>query len=123
MEVEQIVTVIVGLVGYLVAWFKAREVKKVQDFFDPESTVVAVPKNTPPRSYYMSESVKQFILSDAAPDERGDIYRQIQDAEAKMDETGNASPYVIQYKSGRWYLISFGQIAGGGSPGAPVPVV
>jgi hypothetical protein len=106
-------------------WWQNRqtsaELQQTQDFFDPESIVVTPTKRTPARGYYMSEDVKQFILQDAAPDEKGDIYKQIQDAEAHMDETGKAAPYVIKFRSGRWYIISFGQIAGGGSPGAPIP--
>jgi len=123
MEIEQIITILVAIVTSFVAWLKTREAAETQNFFDPESAVVTPPKNTPTRSYYMSETVKQFILQDAAPDEKGEIYRQIQDAEAHMDETGKATPYVITFRSGRWYIIEFGQIAGGGSPGAPVPVV
>ena len=71
----------------------------------------------------MSEPVKQFILNDAEPGEEGEISRQILDAEAKMDATGKMIPYVITFRSGRWYIIEYGQIAGGGSPGTPPPTI
>ena len=124
---EQMMAFLVAAAVAIWKWIESRqkgaELQQTQDFFDPESPVVVAPKRTPTRSYYMSETVKQYVLSCAAPDEKGDIYRQIQDAEAHMDETGKAAPYVITFRSGRWYIIEFGQIAGGGSPGAPVPVV
>ena len=122
---EQTIAFLVAAAAAIWKWIESRQTKaelqQTQDFFDPESVVVTPPKRTPARSYYMNEDVKQFILQDAAPDEKGDIYKQIQDAEAHMDETGKAAPYVIKFRSGRWYIISFGQIAGGGSPGAPIP--
>ena len=123
MDIEQIITIGIAAVTSVIAWFKARETKNVQDFFDPESPVVVAPKGTPARSYYMADAVRTLILSDAPNAEKGDIYRQIQEAEARMDDTGKAMPYVITFASGRWYLIEFGQIAGGGSPGAPIPSV
>ena len=124
---EQIIALILAILAAVWKWIESRTAKDelalVQDFFDPESTVVTPPKGTPARSYYMREITKQHLLNDAAPDERGEIYRQIQDAEARMDATGKAMPYVITYRSGRWYVIEFGLIVSGGSPGAPVPVV
>lgn len=123
MDIGQVVTVGAAVVGYVFAWFKSRETKAVQDFFDPESDVVSAPRGTPTRSYYMSDAVKSFVVQDAEPDEQGDIHRQIQDAESRMDETGKAVPYIILFRSGRWYRIEYGQISGGGSPGAPVPTL
>jgi len=110
-DIQLIIAAVIAILGYILAYLKDKEITNVQDFFDPISPVVEPPKNTPKRSYNMSEGVKTFLLAGHVPQEQVDMMRQIDEAEAagKID-------YQVRYTNG-FYLISYGQIAGGAGPG------
>lgn len=109
MEFEPIVIVeiIIAILGYILAYLKNNEVKNVQDFFDPESPVTTPPKNTPTRSYKMSDSVKAFLICGESAADQAEMLRQVTEAEAVGD-----IDYIVSYSKG-YYVIQYGQITGG----------
>ena len=110
-DILHIAEAIALILGYIIAYLKTREVKNVQNFFDPASTVTTVPKNTPTQSYMMSEGAKTFLLAGHGPLEQVDMMRQIDEAEA-----AGKIRYVVTYSKG-YYQIEYGQIQGGAGPG------
>jgi hypothetical protein len=107
MDTIQILEAIVLLLGYIIAYLKTREVKNVQDFFDPESPVIIPPKNTPTQSYMMSDSVRAFLICGESPADQATMLTQVDEAEA-----AGKIRYVVTYSKG-YYQIEYGQIRGG----------
>ena len=113
-DVEQLATILIAIIGYLVAYYQKQktataqaETQAVQDFFDPASAVTEVPANTPTRSYQMSDSVKQFLLVGETAQDQATMEAQIIEAEA-----AGKIKYTVTYSKG-YYIIEYGQITGG----------
>ena len=107
-DILHIAEAIALILGYIIAYLKTREVKNVQNFFDPESPVIIPPKNTPTRSYLMSPEVQEFLLAGESPADQATMMKQIDEAEA-----AEKVEYTISYSKG-YYNIAYGQIQGGG---------
>ncbi len=107
-DIQTILTVIVTILGYILAYLKTNEVKNVQNFFDPASPVIIPPKNTPTRSYLMSDSVKAFLICGESASDQATMITQVEEAEA-----AGKIKYTISYSKG-YYNIEYGQIRGGG---------
>ena len=105
-DIQQIITILVALLGYILAYLKTNEIQNVQDFFDPESPVITPPKKTPTRSYLMSESVKQMLIVGETPADQATMLKQVEEAE----DAGKIK-YVVTYSKG-YYQIEYGQITG-----------
>lgn len=106
-DILHIAEAIALILGYIIAYLKTREVKNVQNFFDPASTVTTVPKNTPTQSYMMSDSVRAFLICGESPADQATMLTQVDEAEA-----AGKIRYVVTYSKG-YYQIEYGQIRGG----------
>ncbi|MDD3039104.1 hypothetical protein [Bacteroides sp.] len=83
------------------------------DFLDPNS-----PEDTPPqnlRYIHVSPAVRSFIVSGLPEAERIYVSQQIDEYEIQK-----MRGYILKHSKG-YTIIKNGQIAGGGSQGAPVP--
>jgi len=103
---------VAGAIAAIMAYFQKAEKEKTQAFFDPDNNKqMTPPAGTPGRSWKMADSVKSFILAGHIDAEKADILEQITAA-----EKAGLVDYQISHPNG-YYLISYGQLAGGASWG------
>jgi len=108
---EQTIAFLVAAAAAIWKWIESRqtsaELQQTQDFFDPEGRVDTPPANTPRRSYQMSASVREYLMAGHTEQERAELEKQIDAAEAS-----GRIEYTISW-SGGYYRIQYGQIVGG----------
>ena len=103
---------IAGAVASVYALMQKRGKDKTQAFFDPDNAdQMTPPAGTPERSWKMADSVKSFLLAGHTDAEKADILGQIAAA-----EKAGLVDYQVSHPNG-YYLISYGQLAGGASWG------
>lgn len=92
-----------------------KKVEQTQAFFDPDNNTdsAMIPaEGTPDRSWKMSDSTRDFILSMMPTDaDRVSILKQIQSA-----ENSGLVDYTLTYSNDGYYCISYGAIISGHQP-------
>ena len=106
--VEAVVALIIAVLTYLTNLYR-KKAKEIAKFYDPD-TAHEVPekvvKTIDPKTWRMSDSVKEFACIDLSDADREKFHKRVKEAE---------DSYAVRYQinlSDRVYLVEYGQIVG-----------